>query len=105
MCLCLECMIQYKSTNGVLVDQIITGDETSVHHVTLKTKTSWYGDTLILFQKKFKTVDLVPRIMATVIWNAEDPCWWTCSAEVRLHAAHYCNTPDKLKGAVQIKRL
>ena len=31
-------MIQYKSTNGVLVDQIITGDETSVHHVTLKTK-------------------------------------------------------------------
>lgn len=30
--------MQYKSTNGAFLDQIITGDETLLHHVTLKTK-------------------------------------------------------------------
>lgn len=38
MCLCLEYLIQYKSTNGAFLDQIITGDEILLHHVTLKTK-------------------------------------------------------------------
>jgi len=80
MCLCLEYLIHYKSTNGAFLDQIITGDETSLHHVICYTEDKdrlhgmeWYGDTLILLKKKkFKTVDLVPRIMAAVIRNAED---------------------------------
>jgi len=73
MCLSLEYLIHYKSTNGAFLDQIITGDETLLYHVTLKTKIDFMVWRHIDSPKeKIKTVDLVPRIMATVLWSAED---------------------------------
>lgn len=106
-------LIHYISTNVAFLDQIITGDETFLQHVTLRTKTDfmvWRHNDSSPHppppqKKKFKTVYLMPRIMTLSYGMLKILCWWTWSTEVRLHAAHYCNTPDRLMEAVQIMRL
>jgi hypothetical protein len=58
MCLCSEYLIHYKSTNGAVLDQIITGDETLLHHVTCYTeeKDRLHGMETHLFSSKKKKV-------------------------------------------------
>ena len=104
MTVCAELLARYEAEGDNFLSNIVTGDETWVHHFEPETKRQsmeWHRTTSPK-KKKFKAIPSAGKVMATVFWDSEGvilfdvlPHGATINSEV------YCATLRKLKKRVQ----
>lgn len=92
---------------GPFLDNIITGDETWVHHTTPETKRqsmTWKHPSSPK-PKKFKVTHSAKKLMATVFWDVRGILLvdFLPPGET-INAARYCQTLDRLREAIRRKR-
>ncbi|GFR86394.1 von Willebrand factor A domain-containing protein 3A [Elysia marginata] len=93
--------------NVTFLDNIVTGDETWLHHCTPETKQdsmTWKHPSSPV-AKKFKVMRSVKKIMGTVCWDSRGVLLFeTLQPGETINAARYCQTLDKLREAIRRKR-
>jgi hypothetical protein len=70
---CSDLLSHYKADDESFLSQIVTGDETCIHHFEPETKRQsmeWHHPTSPR-RKKFKVTPSAGKVMATVFWDAE----------------------------------
>lgn len=102
--ICAELLARYEADGDNFLSNIVTGDETWIHHFEAETKRQsmeWHH-TNSPSKKKFKAVPSAGKVMATVFWDSEGvilfdvlPHGGTINSEV------YCATLRKLKKRFQ----
>jgi histone-lysine N-methyltransferase SETMAR len=103
----LSFLQDYAVDGQKLLECIVTGDETWVHHYTpeLKRASMQWRHPWSPRPRKFKVVKSAGKVMATVFWD----CKGILLVDVTEHgttvnAAAYCETLKKLKDAIRRKR-
>lgn len=90
-----------------LFNQIVTGDESWVHHYTPETKRqsmSWIGPGESA-PKKFKTQHSAGKVMLSVFWDTEGILLEDYLEKGKtVNADYYCELLDKLRRAIENKR-
>ena len=97
----------FPGNDSAFLDNIITGDETWLHHCTPETKRdsmTWKHPSSPV-AKKFKVMPSAKKIMATIFWDSRGVLLFeTLEPGQTINAARYCKTLDKLRDAIRRKR-
>lgn len=103
----LTFLTRYSNEGEDFLNQIVTGDETWVRHLTPESKqqSMEWRHTQSPKKQKFKTTMSAQKIMCTVFWDRKG----VLLAEFlprgeTINAARYCETLTKLRRAIQNKR-
>jgi len=103
----LQLLERYRGSDGDFLDNLITGDETWLHHTTPETKAdsmTWkhpWSPT----PRKFKVQLSAKKVMATVFWDAKGVLLVDILPHGEtINAVRYCKTMDRLREAVRRKR-
>jgi histone-lysine N-methyltransferase SETMAR len=96
---------QHKSLSDDFLDNIVTGDETWVHHYEPKSKRQsmeWLHKNSPT-KKKFKTAHLAGKVMCTVFWDRKGVILVGFLEQgLTINAAHYVETLRKLKSRIAL---
>jgi histone-lysine N-methyltransferase SETMAR len=90
-----------------LLQRIVTGDETWVHHVTSETKQAsmTWKHASSPPSKKFKTTPSAKKVMATVFWDHKGVLLVDFLTKGdTVNADRYCDTLSRLQEAIGLKR-
>lgn len=104
---CLVLLQRYQRKGNKFLDQIITGNETWVHHYTPLTKrdTQVWKRKDSLKPKKFNTTPSAWKVMATVLFEGVGVIHVEFMPKgTTINADAYCNTLKRLRTAVKNKR-
>lgn len=107
MAAAIEFLTRYQEEGEAMLDRIITGDETWVHHFTPSTKkqTMVWKTVDEPTPKKFKTVPSAGKVMCTVFWNAKGVILQEyLEPGTTITAERYCQTLHNLRKAIKNKR-
>lgn len=103
----LTFLTRYSDEGEAFLNQIVTGDETWVRHVTPESKqqSMEWRHTDSPKKKKFKTSMSAQKILCTVFWDRKGVLLveFLPRGET-INAARYCETLKKLRRAIQNKR-
>ena len=103
----LQHLNRYREADAHFLENIITGDETWVCHVTPETKAdsmTWKHPSSPV-AKKFKVQQSAKKLMATVFWDTKGVLLVDFTPQGQtVNAVRYCETLDRLREAVRRKR-
>ena len=100
----LQC---YKTEGEAMLERIVTGDETWVHHYQTETKQAsrqWKHKESPT-PTKFKVVPSTSKVMATMFWDMRGVLLVEFQEHSRtVNASSYCSLLERLKTAIRTKR-
>jgi len=105
-CMCLEISDALSQRRRRHIDHFVTGDETWVSHITPESKQQslHWKHTGSPKRKKFKQTISTRKIMCTVFWDRQGVLLVEfLSQSTTINSAVYCETPKKLRHAIQNK--
>lgn len=103
----LEFLGRYHEEGDVFLENIVTGDETWVSHITPETKrqSMEWRHTMSPVKVKAKQTLSARKVMATVFWDRHGVLLVEFMERgTTINAAAYCDTLTKLRRAIQNKR-
>jgi len=99
----LDNLQHYKTEGEAMLERIVTGDETWVHHYQLETKQAlrqWKHKESPT-STKFKVVPSASKVMATVFWDMRGVLLVEFQEHGRtVNASSYCSLLERLKTAI-----
>jgi len=103
----LDNLQRYKTEGEAMLERIVTGDETWVHHYQPETKQAsrqWKHKESPT-PTKFKVVSSVSKVMATVFWDMRGVLLVEFQERgTTVNASSYCSLLERLKTAIRTKR-
>ena len=103
----LDNLQRYKTEGQAMLERIVTGDETWVHHYQPETKQAsrqWKHKELPT-PTKFKVVPSASKVMATVFWDTRGVLLVEFQEHDRtVNTLSYCSLLERLKTAIRTKR-
>jgi len=103
----LENLQRYKTEGEAMLERIVTGDETWVHHYQPERKQAsrQWKHIESMTPIKFKVVPSANKVMATVFWDMRGILLVEFQEHGRtVNASSYCNLLERLKTAIRATR-
>ena len=103
----LDNLQRYKTEGEAMLERIVTGDETWVHHYQPETKQAsrqWKHKELPTLTK-LKVVPSASKVMATMFWDMRRVLLVEFQEHGRtVNVSSYCSLPERLKTVIRTKR-
>ena len=103
----LDNLQRYKTEGEAMLERIVTGDETWVHHYQPETKltSKQWKHKESPTPTKFRVVSSASKVMATVFWDMRGVLLVEFQEHGRtVNASSYCSLLERLKAAIRTKR-
>ncbi len=105
----IDFLTRYEQEGNAMLQRIVTGDETWVHHYTspMKKQTMVWKSSDEPAPKKFEAVKLTKKLMCAVFWDFKgvihEEYFEPTKTDKTITAAHYCDTLMRLHMAIKRK--